>query len=525
MSLRRRQPHRDARPDRRARRHDDLHRRALRRPRPAGNQMDPVTWTFTTDTPDTTSPTVTGRTPAVGATGVALGVSPTATFSEAVQQATIAFEVRGPGNTLVPATTTYDAASRTATLDPSANLAASTTYTVNAQRRTGRLGQPDGPGVLVVHHDGRRLGLPVHDLAVDGDPGRHRPRHQLGRARREVPSQHRRLRHRHPLLPAHARPPAPTSAALWTRTGTRLGQVTFTDEARPAGGSRRPSPRRSPSPPERRTSRPTSRPAATSPNCAYFATSATTRGPLTALQNGTDGGNGLYRYTSTPEHVPRPDLQQRELLGRRRLRGRSRHHQADRHGTHPCVRAPPAVSVGADVTATFSEPVQQSTLGLELRGPGGTLVAGHHVVRRRDPHGHPRPDGEPHRRPRPYTATVTGVRDTAGNLIDPVSWTFTTDTPDTTKPDRSAAAHPRPARAASRPRSTRPRPSARRSSRRTIAFELRTPADALVAGTTTYDAAEPHRDPRPDREPRAPARPTPRRSAAPATPPATRWTR
>ena len=32
--------------------------------------------------------------------------------------------------------------------------------------------------------------------------------------------------------------------------------------------------------------------------------------------------------------------------------------------------------MGADVTATFSEPVQQSTLGLELRGPAGTLVAG-----------------------------------------------------------------------------------------------------------------------------------------------------
>ncbi len=88
-----------------------------------------MTWTFTTDTPDTTKPTVTGRTPAVGATGVALGVSPTATFSEPVQQATITFELRGPGGTLVPATTTYDAATRTATLDPSANLAASTTYT------------------------------------------------------------------------------------------------------------------------------------------------------------------------------------------------------------------------------------------------------------------------------------------------------------------------------------------------------------------------------------------------------------
>ena len=75
------------------------------------------------------------------------------------------------------------------------------------------------------------------------------------------------------------------------------------------------------------------------------------------------------------EHVPRPELQQRELLGRRRLRGRP-------DTTKPTVTArTPAsgatgVSVGANVTATFTEPVQQSTLGLELRAPGGTLVAG-----------------------------------------------------------------------------------------------------------------------------------------------------
>ena len=228
---------------------------------------------------DTTKPTVTARTPAPGATGVGVGTDVTATFSEPVQQSTITIELRapggavvpaatsydaanrtvtldptsalsatttytaalsgardtvgnqmdpvtwtlhlghtghdqadgdrthpgerrdrgrprvshqrrrsaspcsrprsrsssaGPGNTLVPATTTYDAASRTATLDPSANLAASTTLHRQPQRCTGRLGQPDGPGVVVVHHDGRRVGLPLHDLAVDGDTGRHR---------------------------------------------------------------------------------------------------------------------------------------------------------------------------------------------------------------------------------------------------------------------------------------------------------------------------------------------------------------
>ena len=34
-------------------------------------------------------------------------------------------------------------------------------------------------------------------------------------------------------------------------------------------------------------------------NESYFASAATTNGPLTALANGTDGANGVYRYGSS----------------------------------------------------------------------------------------------------------------------------------------------------------------------------------------------------------------------------------
>ena len=97
----------------------------------AGNLIDPVSWTFATDTPDTMKPTLTARVPAPGAGTVSTAVSPTATFSEAVQAATIAFELRAPGGALVPAATTYDAATLTSTLDPSATLVANTTYTAS----------------------------------------------------------------------------------------------------------------------------------------------------------------------------------------------------------------------------------------------------------------------------------------------------------------------------------------------------------------------------------------------------------
>ncbi|QDV39733.1 PA14 domain-containing protein [Tautonia plasticadhaerens] len=78
---------------------------------------------------DTTPPTVTGRSPTAGASGVALGSNVTATFSESVQPGTIRFTLREAGGMEVPATLSHADASRTATLDPASNLMPSGTYT------------------------------------------------------------------------------------------------------------------------------------------------------------------------------------------------------------------------------------------------------------------------------------------------------------------------------------------------------------------------------------------------------------
>ena len=75
---------------------------------PAGNTMVPVTWLFTTAAAppaDTTAPTVTARTPAVGATGVAVGTTVTTTFSEALQAGTVALSLTGPGGAAVAGAT------------------------------------------------------------------------------------------------------------------------------------------------------------------------------------------------------------------------------------------------------------------------------------------------------------------------------------------------------------------------------------------------------------------------------------
>ena len=71
--------------------------------------------------PDTTSPTVRSVSPTDGATGVSTSANVTATFNEAMDAATIdenTIELRDAADNVVPASISYNAASRTAVLDP-----------------------------------------------------------------------------------------------------------------------------------------------------------------------------------------------------------------------------------------------------------------------------------------------------------------------------------------------------------------------------------------------------------------------
>ncbi len=97
----------------------------------AGAPLATTTWTFTTAAANP-PPTVTARTPAANATGVARGVNVTATFSEAVNgvSGTTVTLRRVSTNALVGAVVTYNATTRVATLNPNANLAANVQYRV-----------------------------------------------------------------------------------------------------------------------------------------------------------------------------------------------------------------------------------------------------------------------------------------------------------------------------------------------------------------------------------------------------------
>ena len=87
---------------------------------------------FDTGGPDTTAPRVTGRLPADDANGIPASASVSVSFSEPMNAATVdatSLQLRDPGGTLVPGTVTYDNSSRTATLDPTGELADATRYT------------------------------------------------------------------------------------------------------------------------------------------------------------------------------------------------------------------------------------------------------------------------------------------------------------------------------------------------------------------------------------------------------------
>ncbi|MEO6413894.1 MAG: N,N-dimethylformamidase beta subunit family domain-containing protein, partial [Pedococcus sp.] len=88
---------------------------------------------FTVD--DTTPPIVTSRTPLPGSSSVAPSVKPRAVFSRAIDPTSLQFTVTSAGGP-VSGSAAYDAATRTATFTPTANLAYSTAFTVTVQAST-----------------------------------------------------------------------------------------------------------------------------------------------------------------------------------------------------------------------------------------------------------------------------------------------------------------------------------------------------------------------------------------------------
>ncbi|MET1005384.1 MAG: DUF4082 domain-containing protein [Propionibacteriaceae bacterium] len=267
----------------------------------AGNVMDPVTWSFTTAAAppaDTTKPTVTAKTPAASATNVGVGTTVTATFSEAVQPDTATVTLVGPSGS-VAGTSSYNTSSRTLTFTPSASLAAAASDSVTVSGTQDLAGNVMDPVTWSFTTAASSSACPctiwpntaVPALANDPDADAIEVGVKFRASQNGVITGLRFYK--------GAANTGTHVGTLWVNSSkAKLGSVTFSGES--ASGWQQAS-----------FAAPIAVTAGTTYVASYFApngkyavnesyfSTATTRGPLTALQNGTDGVNGVYKYGAT----------------------------------------------------------------------------------------------------------------------------------------------------------------------------------------------------------------------------------
>lgn len=381
---------------------------------------------------DTTRPTVTDRSPAVGATGVPTsGTVVSATFSESVVAGSPVVTLAN-GGTAIAGATSYADTTRTVTFTPAATLPAGTlTATVSGARDaagnqldpvtwtfTTATGTSACPCTLWPSTATPATASTADSSAVE-----------LGvKFRASVAGYVTGIR-----FYKGSGNSGTHTGSLWNGAGTtRLATVTFTGET--ATGWQQAT-FGAPVPVTANTTyvasyyAPVGRYSNTN---AYFATAATTRGPLTALRNGTDGGNGVYRYGASG--FPNSSYQ-------------STSYWVDVvfdttavDSTAPTVVAK-APAAGTDtapastpVTATFSENVVAGSVGFQLSGPAGNVPAS--VAYDAGTQTATLTPSAALAYSTTYTATLTGARDAAGNVMAPLTWSFATAAPPPPGPEQ-----------------------------------------------------------------------------------------
>ena len=160
----------------------------------------------------------------------------------------------------------------------------------------------------------------------------------------------------------------------------------------------------------------------------YFATSVDSA-PLHALQNGTDGSNGVYRYGSSsgfPTESYSASNYWVDVIVSNNV-GPDTTPPAIT-GTVPAAGAA-GVGTVTPVRATFSESVQSATVSLVLRDPANNVVPSSVAYDAPSRTATLTPNA-PLASSTTFTATVSGVKDVAGNTMTaPHVWSFTTGTP------------------------------------------------------------------------------------------------
>ena len=398
----------------------------------------------TTVPPDTTPPTVQSVSPTNGAVGVSAATNATATFSEAMDPATISgstFELRDPSNALVPATVTYDILTRTATLGPTGTLTLGTTYTATV--KGGTAGVKDLAGNALagnVTGSFTTVAPKICPCTIWSNATTPAVLSESDTNAAELGVKFRSDLNGFVIGLRFYKSPINTGlhvGNLWTSAGILLAQVTFTNET--ASGWQQAN---------------FASPVAITANTTYIASYHTTVGrysvdesyfagagvdepPLRALADGVNGPNGVYK--SGPSGFPLSSFNASNYWVDVVFNPTA---TLPPDATPPTVRSvsPPNGTVGVsattNVTATFSEEMDPATISgitFELRDSSNALVPAaisYDQARRKatlDPTGTLATST-------PYTATIkggaTGAKDVAGNALSAgVTWSLTTAAP------------------------------------------------------------------------------------------------
>jgi Domain of unknown function (DUF4082)/Bacterial Ig-like domain/Purple acid Phosphatase, N-terminal domain/Bacterial Ig domain len=368
---------------------------------------------------DTTPPTVTAQSPPTGDKYALTSTAIAAQFSEPVQPSTLQWSVTS-GATSVAGTTSYDVNSDVASFTPTSALAAGTAYSVTVTGAKDLAGNTMAPATWTFSTAAASGGCPC--TLFNGSTT---PAGALSTDANEVELGVRIQPTQDGLITAlrfykGPQNTGPHIATLWSSTGTQLASVPFTFES--ASGWQQ-------------VDLPT--PVAVSAGQTYVASYHTTTGfyaatgqgfaasvvsgPLTAPASGATG-NGVYAY------------------GARTFPTNSNNaanYWVDVVFVSPPDTTPPvaaalkpsngatSVSTGAAPAAVMSEAIQAGTAQLAVTNSGGGSVAGAvsydptSLTVRFTPAAALASGAT-------YTATLSGAKDLAGNLMTPVTWSFTT---------------------------------------------------------------------------------------------------
>jgi methionine-rich copper-binding protein CopC len=447
----------------------------------AGNQTASAPLSLTIDH---TPPAVLSATPPDGSTGVSTASTFAVTFSKSIQPSTLGVTLKDPSGNAIPVTVNYDDTSHTATFSHgTVALDPLTAYTATVS------GVRDLAGNLIAQpftwsfSTGNAIagatiwaGTTTPALADTSDASAV----EVGvKFRSDVAGVITGLR--------FYKGPQNTGTHvghLWSSTGTLLGSVTFTNET--ATGWQQ----ATFSSPIAITANTTYIASYFAPvgqyasDAGYFATASVNSGPLHALQDGMDGGNGLYHYgagggfpggsfnstnywvdvvfNSTTQSTTPPTVT----------------------GESPLPNAT-AVAPNSAVAVTFSKSVQASTINFTLLDGSGNPVAGAVAYNSGTNTATFTPSANLSASTT-YAATVSGVQDLAGNVLaQPFTWSFTTANP--SAPPAVSAETPAPGATGVGKSAAITATFSKPVEGDTISFVLKDGSGNVVPGTVTFD--------------------------------------